>query len=202
MTEQLLTLLIEHYGYGAVFCAMAMESLHLPVPSELVLGFAGFLVYIGKFTFASAVTAGWLGSFAGSLTLFTLSRTSGRIFILKWGHLINLPPERIQALSCWFTQYGPLLIIPWRIMPFIRTKSSIVAGLLNMEFLPFAGCSAIGIALWCASGVALGRYLGYKWQAILELVINLSQPFLVCSLVLTLTAAGCVWYWRRGKTAH
>lgn len=202
MTEQMLTVLIEHYGYGAVFLAMAMESMHLPVPSELVLGFAGFLTYLGKFTFIKAVGAGWLGSFTGSILLFILSRKHGRVFILKWGYKIKLSPKRVQELSNWFTKYGPTLIIPWRLMPFIRTKASIVAGVLNMNFLPFACCSALGIALWCASAVALGRYLGYKWPTLLTLVINLGQPIIISIGVLALTATGCFWYWRRDKTAH
>jgi membrane protein DedA with SNARE-associated domain len=190
---------IESYNYFAVFLAMLLEGASMPVPSELVLGFAGFLVYQGKLTFTGAVAAGWLGSLTGSLIIFTLARTSGRNLLYKWGYFIHLTPERIDNVGTWFTRYGPALLIPWRIMPVIRTRSSIAAGLLNMHPLIFAVYSAFGIAVWCIIGVTLGLYLGYHWQALADMTIKFSR-FMIIGMLLTASTAALLLYSKLHKT--
>ncbi len=147
-----LTNIVGEYGYLAVFCTMFLEGMCIPIPSELIMGFAGFMVYQGKFSLGGAIAAGWLGSLSGSFTVYLVARKGGRKFLYRWGHLIHLGPERLDIIGDWFNRYGPPLIIPWRQLPVIRTKISIAAGLLDMRYIVFTAYTAIGIAVWCSSG--------------------------------------------------
>lgn len=160
---------IEQYSYGAVGVAMLLEGMCLPVPSELVLGFAGFMVYQGIFSFPAAVFSGWLGSMLGSLFIYAVARQGGRPFLYRFCRLFRLSPVYIDKIGASFVRYGPRLIVPWRQLPVVRTKISIAAGLLNMRFLPFALHTAAGIAVWCTLAVGLGVFLGPHWPALLSL---------------------------------
>ncbi|XEQ91660.1 hypothetical protein SCACP_04680 [Sporomusa carbonis] len=94
-----LTNIIEQYGYLAVFLSMTLEGMCIPVPSELVLGFAGFMVYQNVFSFPGAILAGWLGSMTGSLFIYFLARQGGREFLYKFCRLIHLSPSYVDKMS-------------------------------------------------------------------------------------------------------
>ena len=151
------TQLIEDYGYIALFLAMFLESMCLPVFSELVLGFSGYLVYRGDFSIYIAILVSALGSLCGATCIFLISRTGGRTALLRWGHLVKLTPDRVDKIGSWVSKYGPKLIIPWRQVPVIRTKISIVAGLFDLPFIAFFTYSAIGIFTWCTILAASGK---------------------------------------------
>lgn len=187
--------IIQKYGYGAVFFAMLLEGACMPVPSELVLGFAGFLVYQGKMTFAGAVCAAWLGSLTGSFITYSAARYGGRRFLYKWGHFIHITPRRIDTFTAWFNHYGPLVIIPWRLLPVMRPKISIAAGLLKMKRRVFLACTALGIAAWCTLGVFLGSYFGYKWSSLVTVLPAYPpEARLVIAGLIIAAGAGIVLY--------
>jgi membrane protein DedA with SNARE-associated domain len=168
-----LTVFVENYGYMAVFISMFFEGLCIPIPSEIVLGFAGFMVYQGKFSFTGAILAGWLGSFAGSCTIYYAARRGGRQFLYRYCHLIRLSPAHIDTFGEWFRRIGPPLIIPWRQIPVLRTKISIAAGLLDLRAWVFALYTAAGIAVWCTLAVSLGYYFGQNWLLLVEIFSRL-----------------------------
>lgn len=185
-----ITVFVETYGYLAILGCMYLEGLCVPVPSELLLGFAGFLVYQGKLSFAGAVGAGWLGSFAGSCTIYAAARKGGRVFLYRWGHLVGLSPARLDLIAGWFGRYGPPVIIPWRQIPVLRTKISIAAGLLDMRPWIFAANTAVGIAVWCLLAVSFGYYFGQNWWLFVDLFSRLGK--VVIAAVIAAAGAGAV----------
>lgn len=185
----LLTDIIANHGYFAIYFAMILEGMCLPVPSELVLGFAGFLVYQNRFLFLHTVLAGWLGSLTGSMLVFGLARFGGRRLLYRWGHLIRLEPQLLDKISVWFERFGPVIIIPWRQAPFIRTRISVFAGLLDMRPLPFLLHTTLGIFIWCTMMVAVGEYLGYHWSSLLHLLTALGKYVSVLFMVIALFGA-------------
>jgi len=194
-----LTGLIENYGYLAIFLAMFLEGMCIPVPSELVLGFAGFLVYQGKLSFAGAVFAGWLGSFAGSCIIYYAARKGGRAFLYRWGRLVQLTPARLDTIAAWFSRWGPPLIIPWRQIPVFRTKISIAAGLLDMRAWVFSFNTALGIAVWCSLAVGLGYHFGRSWHLLVDIFSRLGAFVVAAAVVAGLIAVGAFFYLRRRK---
>jgi membrane protein DedA with SNARE-associated domain len=178
-----LTNIVGEYGYLAVFCTMFLEGMCIPIPSELIMGFAGFMVYQGKFSLGGAILAGWLGSLSGSFTVYLAARKGGRIFLYRWGHLIHLSPERLDIIGEWFNRYGPPLIIPWRQLPVIRTKISIAAGLLDMRYIVFTTYTAIGIAVWCSLAVSLGYYFGQSWETLLAIFSEIGHLIIIAIFV-------------------
>ncbi|MDR3592165.1 MAG: DedA family protein [Negativicutes bacterium] len=192
-----LTTIVGEYGYLAIFCTMFLEGMCIPVPSELIMGFAGFMVFKGKFSLTGAILAGWLGSMSGSFTIYLLARKGGRKYLYRWGHRIGLGPHRLDVIGDWFTRYGPLLIIPWRQLPVIRTKISIAAGLLDMRYVVFGSYTAIGIAVWCTLAVSLGYYFGQSWQTLLAIFSELGHIIIIAIFVVA--AAVFLYLHRRRK---
>ncbi len=175
----LLTNIIEHYGYYAIFLAMVLEGACTPVPSELVMGFAGFLVYKGQFSLGPTILTGWAGSLTGAVLAYLLSRYAGRDLLYKWGPRVHITTGQLDYFASWFVNYGPALIIPWRQLPIVRCKSSIAAGLSNMRLLTFISNTAIGIFLWCSLAVYLGRLLGPSWHTLVEIFSQLGELILI-----------------------
>lgn len=190
-----LTLFVEKYGYLAVFLAMFLEGLCIPVPSELIMGFAGFMIFQGKFSFAGAVLAGWLGSFTGSFTIYLIARKGGRKFLYRYGHLVGLTGRRLDRIADHFNRYGPLIIIPWRQLPVIRTKISIAAGLLDMRYIVFGTYTALGIGIWCTLAAWLGHYFGRNWHLLVDIFARLGAVIVVLIGIGALFCLAFVYYW-------
>lgn len=163
MDHQALIQFIEKYGYLAIFTSMIVEGLGILVPSEIVMGLAGALVYLGQLYWPIAWLSGILGSMTGSFLAYKFARSTGRPWLYRHGKLIGLTGERLNKTASWFAQYGPVIIIPWRQLPVVRNKISLAAGLLDLPANVFLSFSAAGIALWCAIAMALGYYFGASW---------------------------------------
>ncbi|HWR09795.1 DedA family protein [Sporomusa sp.] len=184
--------IIEQYSYGAVCLAMVFEGMCLPIPSELVLGFAGYMVYKGVFSFPAAVFAGWLGSMLGSLFIYFVARQGGRRFLYRFCGIIRLSPVYVDRMGEAFIRYGPQIIIPWRQLPIVRTKISIAAGLLNMRLTTFTLLTALGIGIWCTLAVGLGLFFGPHWQTLIDIFSELG--YLVIALwVIIAVIIGIYW---------
>lgn len=197
-----LTLLVEDYGYLAVFIGMFFEGLCIPVPSEIVMGFAGFMVYQGKFSLTGAILSGWLGSFAGSCTIYYVARKGGRQFLYRYCHLVRLSPAHLDVIGEWFHRFGPPLIIPWRQIPVLRTKISIAAGLLDLKPLVFVLNTAVGIVVWCTLSVSLGYYFGQNWMLFVDFFSRLGTFVVVAIVVAAVVGAVVLFLYlrRRRKT--
>ncbi len=198
-TVDALTVFVEDYGYVAVFAAMFLEGMCIPVPSEIVMGFAGFMVYQGKFTLSGALFAGWLGSFAGSCAIYWAARKGGRKFLYRYCHLLRLSPAHIDTFGGWFCRFGPPLIIPWRQLPVLRTKISIAAGLLDLRALVFVPYTALGIGIWCSIAVACGYYLGQNWHIFVDIFARLGAVVAAALAVVALLGAGALFVWLRRR---
>jgi len=198
MSDLNLTNIIASYGYIAILLFMFLEGMCIPIPSEFTMGFAGFLAYQGNLSLPEAILAGWLGSFAGSFSIYLLARKGGRKFLYSRGHLIHLGPERLDTIGVWFNRYGPPLIIPWRQLPIIRTKISIAAGLLDMRYIVFTIYTSLGIAIWCTLAASLGYYFGRNWELLVSFFSALGY-YVVIAIVIAAFALVFFYYSRKRK---
>jgi len=162
--------IINTLGYSGIALAMAIESANIPLPSEIIMPFSGFLVSTGQFTFWGAVLAGTIGGTLGSLASYALGFYGGekvvRKFIKKYGKYLLIYEYELDEAEHWFKKHGQLVTFTARLLPVIRTFISLPAGISKMEVKKFAFFAALGTFIWCIPLTYLGKILGDNWNTL------------------------------------
>ncbi len=167
--EQLFTIIIDYIqtnGYAAIAIAAALESANIPIPSEIIFGFAGYLVYAGKLDFTLAIVVGLAGEVTGAIVSYLAGRYGGRALVLHYGKYILLSEKKLELTERWFDRYGQPAIFAARILPIVRTFISLPAGFAEVNFVKFVLLTATGSALWITLLVHFGHMLGANWQVV------------------------------------
>ena len=183
---------IDQWGYFAVALLMGMENACIPIPSELILGFAGYLVFAGRMTFWGAFWYGMLGGLLGSWFAYEVGRRGGRAFVDRYGHYFFIKRSHVDMAQHWFDRYGLKAVFFSRMLPVIRTFISLPAGFAHVDLKKFTVYTILGSMPWTALIIGAGMALGESWESLLEIGHELSLLFVVVCVVL-----GGVWYWRR-----
>ena len=183
-------------GYPGIAGLTILENLFPPIPSELILPVAGFLVAQGRLEFVWVVAASTLGSLLGALILYGLGYQLGerrlRRFVARYGCWLALEESDVEQAQEWFRKHGGLAVLIGRLIPSVRSIISIPAGLAHMPLLPFVAYTTVGSAFWNTALVAAGWLLGDQWERI--------EPYLdVLGWAGLVTIAGtAVWFvWQR-----
>lgn len=173
MTEiiiETLTSLIESYGLLAVFVLMTAESALIPIPSEVTMPFAGFMVGRGLMNFWAVVTVGAFANLAGSLLAYWLGYAKGeewvRVAIKRWGKWLLIKEKEFDRAKDWFHNYGQLVAFGSRLLPVVRTFISLPAGIAKMSLPLFSFLTFVGSFIWSAFLAYLGLVLGQNWLSI------------------------------------
>jgi membrane protein DedA with SNARE-associated domain len=145
---------------------MTLESMLLPIPSELILPFAGYLVYRGNLNLTLAILAATYGGLCGSLIAYGIGYYGGRPFIIRFGKYIMLSEQTLMAVEKWFKKYGSISVFFTRLVPIFRTFISIPAGIGKMNIFKFTIYTTLGSLIWSILLVYLGYFLGKKWYVI------------------------------------
>lgn len=157
---------IDVWGYTAIIILMAMESACIPIPSELIFGFAGYLVYLGRIDFNLAVVAGVSGGLIGSIIAYLVGYYGGQPFVEKHGRYIFLSRQHMELAQKWFDRYGLQMVFYSRLLPVLRTFISLPAGFAGVNFVKFIVYTALGSIPWTIALIYAGRLLGENWQKI------------------------------------
>ncbi|HMM22972.1 MAG TPA: DedA family protein [Selenomonadales bacterium] len=184
---------IDAWGYIAIVVGMALESACIPVPSELIFGFAGYLVYLGKLDFTAAVIAGVAGGLIGSVAAYLLGYQGGPPFVEKYGKYIFLSKRHVQMAQRWFDRYGLKATFFSRLLPVVRTFISLPAGFAKVDFSKFVIYTVLGSIPWTIALVYAGMILGENWKAINAIGHNVSA---IVGLGLVLAT---IYYIRRNR---
>lgn len=190
--------LLSAWGYLAVVIGMALESACMPVPSELVLPFAGYLVSRGDISFLEAVTAGLLGGMIGSVASYWVGRSQGRDFILKYGRRFLINEKNMARADAWVAKYGDKAAFWARFFPVVRTFISLPLGIARMDFKRFFLYSLAGSLPWTLVLVYGGKVLGENWEKVSEYG-DWYDLAIICSLTLALLYLGIKKYRQRKK---
>ena len=153
------------YGVWAVFLLMILESACIPVPSEAIMVFGGFLAGQGKVGFWPVVIAGVAGNLVGSWIAYWVGATKGREWALRW-HWLHITPARLDAADRWFQKYGDWAVLISRCLPIIRTFISLPAGVARMPFWKFTTLTVIGCIPWCLLLAYAGMAVGDNWESL------------------------------------
>jgi len=175
---------IDSWGYLAVAILMAMENACIPVPSELILGFAGYLVSAERMTFTGAMIAGMIGGMAGSIFAYVVGATGGRKFVDKYGKYFLIKKSHVDLAQNWFDKYGIRAVFFSRMLPVIRTFISLPAGFAKVKFPPFLFYTFAGSLPWTALILYAGVLLGDNWEYLLELGHKFSAAFIIVSILI------------------
>jgi membrane protein DedA with SNARE-associated domain len=159
-----ITRAIGNHGFPAVLGLMTLESACIPVPSEVIQLFAGYLVSLHRMSLFAAVSAGVLGNLIGSWIAWSVGYYGGRPFIERWGRYIHVTPARLERSERWFDQHGELAVLIGRCVPVIRTFISLPAGVARMPFWRFSLFTLIGCVPWVLGLTLLGVQVGPSWE--------------------------------------
>ena len=197
--SQMFLSFIASWGYVAVAVLMAAENACIPIPSELILGFAGYLVSAGHMTFSGALLAGMIGGLLGSVFAYEVGACGGRPFVDKYGKYFFIKKSHVDTAQDWFDRYGLKAVFFSRMLPVIRTFISLPAGFARVDPKRFFTYTIAGSLPWTAAILYAGLMLGENWTDLMEYGHEASLIFVVCA------AVAIVYFylkWRKKQQRH
>jgi membrane protein DedA with SNARE-associated domain len=206
LEEWLLPLLRDH-GLLIVFLTMVAESACIPIPSEIVVPYGGFLAATGHANWLAVVAVATAANVVGSGIAYAVGRYGGRPLFLKYGRYVFIQKHHLDKADAWFERRGELTVFFTRLMPGVRTFISLPAGIAKMPVIKFFAYSTLGALPWNAAlawlGWAAGRAAGgdeASWSKLQEQFSRYDKIFYVVLGVLVLAVVGWgVWRWRRRR---
>lgn len=169
---------ISRSGYPGIVLLMGIESACIPLPSEIIMPFSGYLAYAGRFNLWWVGVAGALGCNVGSIVAYAVGAYGGRPILEKYGRYILLSQKDLAWADRWFTRYGEATVFFSRLLPVIRTFIALPAGIARMDFWRFNLYTFAGSLPWCLGLAYAGMKLGENWSRLrvyfekLDLVIG------------------------------
>ncbi|HWK36631.1 DedA family protein [Sphingomonas sp.] len=189
---------IEATGYLGVLILMAIESACVPLPSELVMPFAGYLVSTGQMNLYAAATAGALGCNVGSIIAYEVGKRGGRPVIERWGKYLLIGPDELDAADRFFQRWGNSAVFIGRLLPVIRTFIAFPAGVARMPLIPFHLYTFAGSWPFCLALTWVGMKLGQAWHSDPRLKAAFHSADAVIGVVLVVLAGTWIWFRIRG----
>jgi membrane protein DedA with SNARE-associated domain len=171
---------IQSLGYFGIMLGLMVEV----IPSEIVLAYGGYLVYMGDINFFGAVLFGTIGGVIAQLFVYWIGRYGGRPVLEKYGKYILIHKKQIDASEAWFEKYGTGVIFTARFIPVVRHAISIPAGISRMNLGKFTILTTLAVIPWSILFVYLGYYLGAKWETIDEVAGPYIMPIILTALAL------------------
>ena len=161
---QFVTHVIDAGGYAGLAALMGIESACIPLPSEIIMPFAGYLVYLGHFNLLAAATAGALGCNAGSVIAYWIGAKGGRPLVERYGRWVLMNHHDLDRMTDFFNKYGSITVLLARLLPVVRTFIAFPAGIAKMPQLRFHIYTFLGSWPWCFALAYAGMKLGEQWH--------------------------------------
>jgi membrane protein DedA with SNARE-associated domain len=198
MIEKIITLLagfiigtISRLGYGGIVLLMAIESACIPLPSEIIMPFSGYLVSTGEMNLWLVGLAGAVGCVLGSIVAYYAGAWGGRPFIAKYGKYILISHHDLDLADRWFQRHGDITIFVGRLLPVIRTFIAFPAGVAHMNLWRFNLYTFVGSYIWSLGLAWIGMKLGEHWNTLGVYFHRFDAAIGVILLI------AVVWYVRR-----
>ena len=182
---------ISRMGLPGIVLLMAIESACIPLPSEVIMPFSGYLVFLGKYSLWSVGLAGAIGCVVGSVPAYYLGMYGGRPLIEKYGKYVLLSHRDLDLADRWFVRHGEATVFFARLLPVIRTFIAFPAGVARMDMKRFIAYTFAGSFPWCLGLAYVGMVMGEKWPTLRGYFHKFDL------LIGAVLIAGIVWYVRR-----
>ncbi|MFH1671266.1 MAG: DedA family protein [Candidatus Portnoybacteria bacterium] len=180
--------IISGTGYLGITSLMALESACIPIPSEVIMPFSGFLVSGGEFAFWLVVFWGTVGNLLGSWIAYWVGYAGGRPLIEKYGKYILLSRHDLDIADRWFKKYGQSAVFFSRLLPIVRTFISLPAGIARMDFKKFSLYTFLGCLPWSLALTYAGVVMGENWEHLEIYFRKLQWPIAILIII------GIVWW--------
>jgi membrane protein DedA with SNARE-associated domain len=201
---------ISTLGYGGVVLLMAIESACIPLPSEVIMPFSGYLVHTGRFSMFGPDSlflnlcvvgvAGAVGCVLGSWVAYYVGLHGGRPLVEKYGRYVLLSRHDLDLADRWFARYGEVIVFASRLLPVVRTFIAFPAGVSRMNLTRFTLYTFLGSLPWCIGLAYVGQLLGEKWDKDETLKTWFHRfDFLIGAIILL---AAVWWVWRHIKNSR
>lgn len=188
---------ISTLGYGGVILLMAIESANIPLPSEVIMPFSGFLVAKGELNLFLVGLAGAVGCVLGSAFSYWLGAVGGRPLVERYGKYILISHHDLNKADMWFQKRGEITVFVGRLLPVIRTFISFPAGIARMHFWRFILYSFLGSLPWCLFLAYIGQKMGENWESLRGYFHEFDY------IILALLILGLIWWiWRHLKNSQ
>ncbi len=151
-------------GYAGIALLMGIESACVPLPSEIIMPFSGYLVYTGRFNLFWVATAGAIGCNLGSAVAYWIGAYGGRPLVERFGRFVLLDKKDLERTTRFFFKYGSITVFVARLLPVVRTFIALPAGIAKMPQLRFHIYTFLGSWPWCFALAYVGMKLGQGWE--------------------------------------
>ncbi len=188
---------ISKFGYSGIVLTMAIESACIPLPSEIIMPFSGYLVTAGEFSLFGVTLAGAIGNVIGSIAAYYAGIFGGRSFVERYGPYVLVSHRDLDLADRWFRKYGEAAVFFSRMLPVVRTFISLPAGIAQMNFPRFVLFTFLGALPWCYLLAYVGVAMGERWE---DLRQYFHQFDVVIGLALVAALAWFVWsHWPKRR---
>ncbi len=188
---------ISTLGYAGIVLLMAIESACIPLPSEIIMPFSGYLVYTGQLNLWIVSIAGAFGCVLGSLVAYWVGMYGGRPMIERYGRYLLISHHDIDLADRWFERFGEVIVFASRLLPVIRTFIAFPAGVARMNLKKFVIYTFAGSLPWCLGLAYVGQKLGEQWDTNPTLKTLFRRFDFVIGIAIV--AAAVWWIWRHVK---
>jgi membrane protein DedA with SNARE-associated domain len=183
-------------GYGGIVLLMAIESACIPLPSEIIMPFAGFLVYKGEMLLWLVALAGAIGCVVGSIPAYYVGMFGGRPLAERYGKYILLSKQDLDLADRLFAKHGEIIILIARMLPAVRTFIAFPAGVVRMNMSKFIIYTFVGSFIWCGLLAYAGMKFGENWESLKVYFHEFHYVIAAVGLLFV------VWYVRRHFKQH
>lgn len=198
MLEKIITIIaawimsvISTMGYGGIVLLMAIESACIPLPSEVIMPFAGFLVFKGEMSLWLVALAGAIGCVLGSIPAYYVGMFGGRPLAEKYGKYVLISKKDLDWADQAFKKHGEIIIFIGRMLPAVRTFIAFPAGVARMNMSKFIVYTFIGSLIWCGLLAYAGMKMGESWESLKVYFHQFHYVIIAAGLIFA------VWYVRR-----
>ena len=190
---QFITHVIDMGGYAGIAVLMGIESACIPLPSEVILPFAGYLVYLQRFNLFWAATSGAIGCNLGSVVAYWIGAKGGRPLVERYGRWVMMSHHDLHRMTYFFNKYGSITVLVARLLPIVRTFIAFPAGIARMPQLRFHIYTFIGSWPWCLALTYAGMKLGERWHTDPRFEQAFHRLHLVMEIALLAAIVWFVW---------
>lgn len=188
---------ISRFGYSGILLTMAIESACIPLPSEIIMPFSGYLVTTGQFTMLGVTLAGAVGNVLGSIAAYYAGILGGRPFVERYGPYMLVSQRDLDLADRWFQKYGEAAVFFSRMLPVVRTFISLPAGIARMNVPRFVLLTFLGALPWCYLLAYIGVKMGERWEELRQYFHGLD---IVIGLIIAAFVAFFIWsHWPRRR---
>jgi membrane protein DedA with SNARE-associated domain len=185
---------VEHLGIWGIFIMTFLESTFMPIPSEITMIPAGYLVQQGKMDLWSVLSASIVGTIGGAYFNYWIARKYGRGLFLRYGKYFLMTPEKLTKLERFFEKHGAISTFTGRLIPGIRHYISFPAGLAKMDLKKFVIYTGLGGAIWMSVLLALGYHIGENKE-----LMTVYMPIIKIVMLSAIVLLGGFYIWRHNR---